>query len=197
MTAPSVDELHFLREAVRATDCLIAGIPRTHWRTPTVCEDMDVGRLVAHLAGGLEQFAGVPASSGLGPSSEAAPVAEEPSFEPDEGLAAYRAAGVRMLMAWSAPGVLDRSYPMPWGETPGSALVGFMVIEQVTHGWDLGRATGRPAPFGDALVEHTLELAQGFDDESIRVPGMFGPIVDIAPDAPAIDRLAVFLGRQP
>ncbi len=102
-----------------------------------------------------------------------------------------------MLEAWSGDGALGAAYAMPWGETPGMALVGFMVIEQVTHGWDLARATGQPPKFGDELAQATLELARGYDDASIRVPGMFGPIVEIGAGAPAIDKLAAFLGRRP
>ena len=72
-----------------------------------------------------------------------------------------------------------------------------MIIEQVVHGWDLGRAVDRPAGYDDELVEHTLELAHRHDDPMIRVPGMFGPVVEISSSAPAIDRLAAFLGRHP
>ena len=76
-------------------------------------------------------------------------------------------------------------------------LVVFMVIEQVTHGWDLARATGQEPSFGDELAEATLTLARSYDDGTIRVPGLFGPIVEIPFGASAIDRLAAFLGRRP
>ena len=187
------DSLSFLRRAVDATAELVSHIGPGRWTAATPCEEMDVGALVAHLVSGLEGFARVPTTSDW--ASEAPP--EDRQLEVDEAAAAYERAGELMAAAWSAPGVVDRSYQMPWGETPGSALVEFMVIEQVVHGWDLGRAVGRPARYDDELVEHTLELAHRHDDPMIRVPGMFGPAVEISPDAPTVDRLAAFLGRDP
>lgn len=119
------------------------------------------------------------------------------SLDIEDAALAYATASERLLAAWSVEGVLEREYEMPWGTTPGGFLMGFMVIEQVTHGWDLARATGQAPAFGDALVEVTLQLARSFDDESIRVPGMFGPIVEAPSNAAPIDRLAAFLGRRP
>jgi uncharacterized protein (TIGR03086 family) len=196
MATAAVDELSFLEEAVQATGDLIMDVHARQWKSQTACEAMDVGTLVAHLVGGLEQFSAIPAAGPDRASGQPSPPAP-PSLQPDEAAAAYVNAGEQMVDAWSLPGAVERAYPMPWGETPGVTLVGFMVIEQVTHGWDLTQATGQAVPFGDELVEHTLTMARSFDDASIRVPGMFGPIVEIAPDAPAIDRLAAFLGRHP
>ena len=102
-----------------------------------------------------------------------------------------------MLDAWSPQGVIDRVYPMAWGDTPGDMLVGFSLIEQVTLGWDLAHATGQAARFPSDVVEATSRLAHASVDESVRVPGMFGSAVPVADDAPALDRLAAFLGRRP
>jgi uncharacterized protein (TIGR03086 family) len=102
-----------------------------------------------------------------------------------------------MVAAWSAPGAVDRDYQMPWGATPGAALVEFMVVEEVVHGWDLVRACGQTRIVGEDLARAALDLAQRYDDETIRVPGMFGAAVEVDQNAPTIDRLAAFLGRQP
>ena len=156
---------------------------------------MDVADLVQHLVGGLDQFAAVPAA---GESETAAATGSAVSaVEHHEAPTVYLTSCKRLVKAWTAPGALGRSYAMPWGETPGVMLVGFMVIEQVTHGWDLARATGQEPSFGDELAEATLELACSYDDEAIRVPGMFGPAVAVPSAAAAIDRLAGFLGRRP
>ena len=102
-----------------------------------------------------------------------------------------------MLTAWSEPDVMERTYEMPWGDTPGSTLAGFMLIEQVTHGWDLAKATGQDIVVDDEVFDTTLSLARENDDEAIRVPGMFASAVEIDDGAPTIDRLAAFLGRHP
>ena len=187
--------LELVREATPATHRLIEGIPSRQWNASTPCEGMDVATLVQHLVGGLDQFAAIPTHAESEPAPNRGAVV--PALEHHEAPAAYLASCDRITEAWSAPGVLERSYAMPWGETPGVMLMGFMVIEQVTHGWDLARATGQEPGFGEELAEATLALARSYDDETIRVPGMFGPVVETASDAPAIDRLAAFLGRRP
>jgi uncharacterized protein (TIGR03086 family) len=76
-------------------------------------------------------------------------------------------------------------------------LLGFTVIEQIVHGWDIARATGQEPGFDDDLAEATLELIREYDDATIRAPGMFDPEIAVADDAPAIDRLIAFVGRNP
>ncbi|MDY7106562.1 MAG: TIGR03086 family metal-binding protein [Actinomycetota bacterium] len=188
-TLDAAGMLELLEEAVPEIDRLIDGINGARWAAPTPCEDMDVLGLVEHVVGGLEQFAAIPtgADGALG----------EVTLTPEAALDAFRAASNRMVSRWAGAGAADRSYAMPWGETPGTMLLGFMVLEELTHGWDLARATGQVAGFSDELAARTLELARGYDDATIRVPGMFGPAVPVADDASALDRLAAFLGRDP
>ena len=68
--------------------------------------------------------------------------------------------------------------------------------EMLTHGWDLARATGQQMPTDDVDVEQVLTGMKRSLRPEARKPG-FGPEVQSSPDAPPIDRLAAFLGRQP
>lgn len=86
---------------------------------------------------------------------------------------------------------------MPWGESPGSRLVGFLVLEQAVHGWDLARALDRPADFDAQAVAVADAVARAMVPPQMRVPGMFGPQVQAPPGVSRLDRLAAFLGRQP
>lgn len=182
--------LDLLRKEVPAVSALIGGIVEDQWSRPTPCEEMTVHSLAAHLVGGLEQFGDV--VEGL-----PVDVTATTDVEPDEILDRFDTATERMLAGWSAPGAGDAVYPMPWGETPGSMMIGFMVIEVAMHGWDLARATGQDLALDEDVAASVLELSEDFDDESIRVPGMFAPIVTAPDGAATIDRLAAFLGRDP
>lgn len=53
---------------------------------------------------------------------------------------------------WARPGRLEADYAMPWGTTTGTMLVGFLVLEQAGHGWDIARGAGRPAAFDRGAV---------------------------------------------
>ena len=186
----SSDSVSLLERAARAAAVVVDGIGPAQWSNETPCEDMGVHALVQHMIGGLEQFTEVARGRELDPNAQR-------SVPTASAAGEYRAAGETMASAWSEPGLVEREFPMPWGPTPGSTLVEFMVIEELTHGWDLARATGQGYTVDDDLAEATLELARRYDDESIRVPGMFGPEVSVDDSAPAIDRLAAFLGRRP
>ncbi len=155
---------------------------------------MSAGKLIEHMVGGLLQFASIPSSAD---ATEALTPPADLGLTIDDAVAAFDNAGRKMLAAWKDPTTTNANYDMPWGATPGAALVGFMLIEVVTHGWDLAKATDQRPAFDDQLVLTTLEIARMYGDEGIRVPGMFGPIVPVADDAPLIDRLAGFLGRHP
>ncbi len=183
--------LNLLEGSFDATEHLVGDVDEKLWTSASPCEDMDAHALVEHLVGGLVQFAAV------GTGTPADDIGFKRTFPVGGEAHEYDAAGDRMLSVWSEPGVAARTYAMPWGDTPGSALLGFMLIEQVTHGWDIAKAIGRDSPYDTDLVEATLDLARDYDNEMIRVPGMFGAAVTIDPDAPAIDRLAAFLGRHP
>jgi uncharacterized protein (TIGR03086 family) len=182
--------LGLLARAVPVTRRLIAGVAADQWTARTPCPAWDVQQLVEHVIGGLARFADVGAGGTLDGASP-------PSVGPSEALAAFDEASARMLSAWSAPAVAGRTHPMPWGDTPGVALIGFMVMEQLAHGWDLARATGQRADYDDDVATGALALAEAYDDPSIRNPVMFGPVVEVAAGAPVIDRVVGFLGRAP
>jgi uncharacterized protein (TIGR03086 family) len=92
--------------------------------------------------------------------------------------------------------MLDRTYPLPIGQVPGLSLIEIRLIEHLGHGWDLARATGQPAPFPGDLAERGLVVARRqLEDRPAGVHRPFGDEVETADNAPAIDRLAGFLGR--
>ena len=192
--AARVESIALLDRAAVATAQLIGGIGAERWHDATPCEQMDVLALVEHMVTGLDQFAGV----GLGrPMADPTNPQPEPSLTPASSLAAYRSVADQMYAAWVRPGAVEKDYDMPWGTTPGTALVDFMAIEEVTHGWDLARATGQHCAFDDDLVAATLDRAHQYDGPMIRAPEMFGPEVSVPDTASLADRLAGFLGRRP
>jgi uncharacterized protein (TIGR03086 family) len=72
------------------------------------------------------------------------------------------------------------------------------VMEYLTHGWDLARATAQPIPFTDQEATETLIRAEATLPPQYRGENMpFGEIVPTGQDASAVDRLVAFLGRDP
>jgi uncharacterized protein (TIGR03086 family) len=182
------DALTDLDRALAATEAVVAGIRADQWPAPTPCTELDVRAVLNHLVSGNLLFAAL--------------VRGEP--RPDRGadhlggdpLAAFRQAAGRLREAFAGPGVLESIYTAPFGTGPGAALVHVRTVETLVHGWDLARATGQPAAFPEDVAERALAAAKQQLTARPEGPGApFGAVVPVAEDAPAIDRLAGFLGR--
>jgi uncharacterized protein (TIGR03086 family) len=87
---------------------------------------------------------------------------------------------------------------MPWGPTPATIVIGFNFVDQLVHSWDLSKALGRGGPLDADLAEAALAFARQSVRSEMRGQGKpIGNEVACPADAPAPDRLAAFMGRQP
>jgi uncharacterized protein (TIGR03086 family) len=127
-----------MNAAITGTEVIVAGISAGQWGAPTPCAGVDVRELVNHLVAGNLYFAAL-ASGTPAPDGDADVLGAEPAQ-------AFRTAAASLTTALAAPGVLDRTYPLPFGRVPGLGLIEIRLIEHLGHGWDLARATGQPAP---------------------------------------------------
>jgi uncharacterized protein (TIGR03086 family) len=101
-----------------------------------------------------------------------------------------------LLDAFRQPGVLDRSYEGPLGAATGAERLEIRMYDLLGHGWDLARALARPAALPEDAAEESLAFARA-DGRAVRPGGgCFGPPRPVAEGAPAIERLAAFLGRD-
>jgi uncharacterized protein (TIGR03086 family) len=70
--------------------------------------------------------------------------------------------------------------------------------ELVVHGWDVAQATGQPFDCEAVTlgqVEATVQQVRGGSDGDI--PGLFGPVVEVADGAAALGRVLGLTGRNP
>ncbi len=179
-----------MERAIADVEPIVGAIGRESFALPTPCADFDVRGLIGHLIGGMRGFADVGEGGALSFDLD-------PDLDTEDALAEYRSAASRLVAAWRAPGAMERTYDMPWGQMLGMQLVGYAFLEVLTHGWDLAKASGLGRTIDSALAEAALASARMWVDEGARTPVLFGPEVAIADDAPAPDRLAAFLGRRP
>lgn len=182
--------LHALRVLGDQVASSVDHVRQDSWHAASPCPDLDVGALVAHLIGGLRAFTAVARGEDM-------PGFASPEVAAGDAARAFRGALDAAVDAWSVPGRLARSHDMPWGPTTGEQLVGFLVIEQAGHGWDLARALGIGWNPDAEAVTVADAVARAMMGPQMRAPGMFGPEVPAPPDAAPIDRLAAFLGRHP
>ncbi|MFE7468339.1 TIGR03086 family metal-binding protein [Streptomyces sp. NPDC057499] len=165
---------------------LLAEVRPEQWKEPTPCTDWNVREVVAHLVGMDLVFAAM---------IEGGPMPERGVDRlGDDPVGAYRTSSASLLAAFSAPGVLERSYASPLGSATGAERLQIRLYDLLAHGWDLAQATGIPARLPEDLAEQALAFARAQLSPQSRT-GRFAEPHPVEETAPAIDRLAAFLGR--
>lgn len=185
-----------LTRAITASGRLIALVGAEQWSNRTPCPDFDVRALVNHLVFGKRLFTGILNGDPL-PAAAGLPRLRATDWLGDDPLAAHNGTGEALLAAFARPGVLERVFAAPIGSVPGAVLLHLRVTEELVHGWDLACATAQPAVLPEDLAEQELAFSRSVLDNSVPRAGRFGEPQDVPDSAPAIDRLAAFLGRTP
>ena len=185
-----MDDIELLEGIVAKTGDLIAGVDETNQDGPSPCAEYDAKGMVDHLVGWLQSFEA--ASHGRTFDGDAG------SYKAgDDPAAEYRALADSTVEGWRTNG-FDREVTLMGGPQPASMVFNMTVMEELTHGWDLAKASGQPVPYTEEEAAAVLARAENTLPPQFRGEGMpFGEIVEVPADAPAIDRLAGFMGRQP
>ena len=173
------------RHAVVAGDFgrLVAQTP--DWSAPAPVAGWTARDVVEHLVG---WFPGFLAAGGIElPSGP--PVAEDPI-----GAWQHQADAVQALVEERG----DESFTHPYAGTHrlADAVDQFYTADVFMHSWDLGRATGQDAGLDEDFAARLLEGMRPIE-QLLRDSGQYGPPVPVAADAPVVDRLMGFIGRDP
>jgi uncharacterized protein (TIGR03086 family) len=166
----------------------IKGVQPGDLAKPTPCSEFDVEALLNHVTGGLVMLTEA-AKGGKPEIPSGDQVGSDPSGTYDERR-------VALLAALRQPGVLERTWEMPFGSMEGSMMASIAFMEHLTHGWDVAKATGQDTAMPTDLVQECMEVVSPMG-AMLRTPGVCGPAVSVPDSASLQDRLIGFLGRQP
>ena len=199
------DPRPILDRAIATGAVVIAGVRPEQLTDPTPCTHMDVRAMLAHLIGVLDRVAA------LGNGEDPFAVNETPVAD-DRWPGAWRESGRRAVDAWNDDAVLERPMALPWIEGSGAHVLVSYFSELTVHTWDLATATSQQPDWDDTVVAaafdgarqilpaenrralyEVISAARGFAE--VAVP--FAEAVPISDDAPAIDRLVAWNGRDP
>jgi uncharacterized protein (TIGR03086 family) len=184
-----------LTAAFASTRAVLANVTPDQYNEKTPCASWDVRALINHIVGGSHWFAAT-ARAGTPPPGGT----EAPDFTVGNPLAAFDDGVAASVAAFADPEVVAKTVKLPFGEMPGSAFMDIATTDTFTHGWDLARATGQDSDLNPELAVRLLTSARQMINDSFRGPdptSPFGHAVEVPDSAPAADRLAGFLGRQP
>ena len=180
-----------LRAAHDSTSSVLANVTPEQMSGSTPCASWSVLDVVNHVVGGSHYMAHA-METGQAPDGY-------PEFDQADYLASYQQGAERSVLAFDAPGALDKDVVLPFGTMPGSAVLNLAALDTFTHGWDLAKATGQSTDLDPVLAANLLEVAKqtvpdGFRGDDGVMP--FAPaVLDAKPTCPA-DELAAFLGRD-
>ena len=155
------------------------------WEAPAPVDGWTARDVVGHL---VEWFPGFLAGGGV-------TLAPGPAVA-DDPVAAWQhhARAVQDLIETRG----EESFTHPFAGTHrlADAVDRFYTADVFMHTWDLARATGQQdgldADFAAALLEGMRPI-----EELLRSSGQYGAPVAVADDAPVVDRLMGFIGRDP
>jgi uncharacterized protein (TIGR03086 family) len=92
----------------------------------------------------------------------------------------------------------DESFTHPYVGTHqlARAVDQFYVSDVFMHSWDLATAGGQRARLDEDFAGQLLSGLTSME-EVLRSSGQYGPPVAVPADAPVVDRLMGFIGRDP
>jgi uncharacterized protein (TIGR03086 family) len=127
--------------------------------------------------------------------------------------AQFAQAAASALVAWRSPGVFDRVIDFGPGPMPGRTLAGVNLLDTATHTWDIAKATGQQPKWDDDVCRLSLDTMHRDLPMADRTPMWeafkaaapanmqfdppFANAVAVGTDAPLIDQLVAWTGRQP
>ena len=189
-------DMHDFTPATSRMAELVSGVPEHSLDAPTPCSNYTVGDLLDHIGSLTIAFARIAAKSGGGGGSP--PPGDAANLVPD-WRARIPADLERLAVAWREPDAWTGMSSAGGFEMPGDVAAAVATEELVVHGWDLARATGQPFESDPASLGVALGFLEQFSTpETAASRGdAYGPVVEVADDAPMLDRVVAFSGRDP
>ncbi len=185
-----------LEPATRRLSSLVDRVSDDQLTVPTPCSETSLGGLIDHVDGLSMAFTAAATKAGLpgarqGPSADASRLGSDWRSRIPERLAA-------LASAWRDDSAWTGMTQAGGQDLPGELAGVIALNEVIVHGWDIAVASGQSFSCEPQL----LEAAYGFVQPTAAqhpqgTPGLFGPPVRVAEDAPLLDRLLGLTGRDP
>ena len=202
-----------LATAVRLAVATTKAIPAGRVHAASLCDGLDARALALHIADALQGVAAL--GRGDDPFANRTATATTEGDDPEVLAAAITSAAHEVQAAFADDASLEVVRSLPWlTDTGAKHLLGY-AGEVTVHTWDLSRATGVEVAWDEDLLQLLLDLplgsgmpatgrrayvedimrTMGLDPETAESP--FADAVPVPADAPRIDRLVAWYGRQP
>ena len=164
----------------------VRGVPAGAWDNPSPCEGWTARDVVRHLTEWIPGFFG----------AQGVEFPTVPSVD-DDPVAAWETVQATVGKALADPAVAAKEVSTPFSTQSLADTVDMIVTGDVfTHTWDLARATGQDETLDRDQLERMMAGMGAIPDEAFRADGMFGPAVDVSPDADDQTKFLAYSGRR-
>jgi len=114
----------------------------------------------------------------------------------DDPVAAWRHQADAVQAVVEQRGEESFTHPRAGTHRLADAVDQFYTADVFMHSWDLARASGQDAGLDEDFAARLLEGMRPIE-QLLRDSGQYGPAVPVPNDAPVVDRLMGFVGRDP
>jgi len=188
-TMPTTGELYV--RAMESTRAYLDAVKTDQWQGSTPCSEWDVKQVANHIIGenlwAAELFHGKTIGE-VGNRLDGDLTGADPA-------AAYAASVEAATPAVSAPGAMQATCHLSFGDYSGSDYAAQLFMDLLVHGWDIATATGQAARLDPELVQACLPIAEQLTSQ-FRSAGVFGENLAVDADADAQTKLLALLGRR-
>lgn len=185
-----------LEPATKVLAQLVGSIREDQLTAPTPCSETSLGDLLDHVDGLSLAFTAAASKTPL-PGGSQAPSADRSQLAPDwRTRIPERLAG--LASAWNDGAAWSGMTQAGGVDLPGEVAGVVALDEVVVHGWDIAVASGQEFDCDPYLLQAAYEFVRASVAENPQgSPGLFGPPVPVAVDAPLLDRVIGLTGRDP
>jgi uncharacterized protein (TIGR03086 family) len=187
-----------LGPAAQAMSTVVRGVDPAQLDAPTPCPDYTVAALLDHIDLLTTAFTDAARKQNLDTGGAGAPPGVAANLDADWQTKIPRDLET-LAEAWRDPDAWTGMTAAGSVEMPGEVAGAVAADELVVHAWDLARATGQNLATDRGALDASLGfLCQFQEPGKVVEPGAaFGTVVNTTDDAPLLDRVVAFSGRDP
>ena len=191
-----MDALEALSRASEEFERRLSQVNDDQWDLSTPCSEWTVRDLTNHVLLGTRMS--VQLLAGGSQQEVIAGLGDDLMAGNQDPIADFVALAAQMQEGFAAPNGLEGTVDHPMGEIPRTMFVGFRIMDNATHAWDLARAIGADDTLDSDLVQRMWDdiqpMAGGLGELGIFGESSSG---DVADDAPLQTRFLDLVGRRP
>ena len=186
-----VSEDQLYARAMLSTLVIVEHVSGDQWHASTPCAEWDARQVLNHLIG-ENLWAG---ELLLGKTIDEVGTTLDGDLTGDDPAAAYRRSVEVAVQAVQAPGAMEATCHLSFGDYSGADYARQLFMDTLIHGWDIATGTGQQARMDPELVAPCLPIADELT-RTFRAAGVFGDELPVADATDPQTRLLALVGRR-